>query len=99
MRLRRIWDDSRQLAAVKPLPFRRGLPADELKSFHPSLIRGFTEPPFFGTGEEAFVFASHENSITLTGEWLTEAFRKAVPNCEDSTYLGQLSTPDLRGRW
>jgi hypothetical protein len=45
------------------------------------------------------VYASHESSITVCGQWLTQFFRKLHPECAERTYLGPYSTPDLRGTW
>jgi hypothetical protein len=45
------------------------------------------------------VYASHESSITLAGEWLVAGFRDVVPDCDRYQYGGPFSTPDLRGTW
>ena len=45
------------------------------------------------------VYASHESSITVCGDWLTEFFRRSQPECPERTYRGPYSTPDLRGTW
>ncbi len=60
------------------------------------------------TGEEGYwtspsmdwlVYASHESSVTLAGEWLTRSFRQRFRGCERETYQGPMSTPDRRGPW
>lgn len=45
------------------------------------------------------IYVSHESSVTLAGEPLLTLFRERFPDCDDSTYLGEISNPDLRGRW
>jgi len=45
------------------------------------------------------VYASHESSIALAGEWLVAAFRETVPGCDRYRYGGPFSTTDLRGTW
>jgi hypothetical protein len=49
------------------------------------------------TGSDWLVYASHESSITLAGDWLVTAFRAVVPDCDRYQYGGPFSTPDLRG--
>ncbi len=80
----------------------------ELDSFEPSYKWSVGSRFLYGAGEEAFwtnpacdflVYASHENSITIAGAWLVEAFERAMPGCRECTYLGELSTDDLRGLW
>jgi hypothetical protein len=44
------------------------------------------------------VYASHESSIAIGGEWLMETFEKQWPDWRDRTYRGPYSTPDLRGQ-
>ncbi len=60
------------------------------------------------TGEEGYwtssssdwlVYASHESSITLAGEWLLASFRQRFPKCDEFSYQGPMSTPDQRGTW
>jgi hypothetical protein len=64
--------------------------------------------PGYGDGGEQYstsketdwmVYASHESSITVCGQWLAEFFRKLHPGCAERTYKGPYSTPDLRGTW
>ena len=50
-------------------------------------------------GAEWLVYASHEASITLAGEWLVRSFRGKFPDCDQFTYCGAMSTDDLRGQW
>jgi hypothetical protein len=45
------------------------------------------------------VYASHESSITVCGDWLIQFFRKEWPGCEELSYRGPFSTEDLRGTW
>ncbi len=60
------------------------------------------------TGEEGYwtstdmdwlVYASHESSITLAGEWLVGDFREYFPDWEQFVYDGPISTSDQRGTW
>jgi hypothetical protein len=51
------------------------------------------------TDTDWMVYASHESSITVCGQWLTQFFRKLHPECAERTYKGPYSTPDLRGTW
>lgn len=45
------------------------------------------------------VYASHESSITLAGEWLAQEFQRRFPDCSKYEYGGPMSTPDRRGTW
>jgi hypothetical protein len=45
------------------------------------------------------VYASHESSITIAGEWLTQIFKKKWPEWAQKSYGGPYSTKDLRGTW
>lgn len=45
------------------------------------------------------VYASHESSITLAGEWLAREFQRRFPDCSKYEYGGPMSTPDRRGTW
>jgi hypothetical protein len=45
------------------------------------------------------VYASHESSITIAGEWLTKIFKEKWPEWAQKSYGGPYSTPDLRGTW
>ena len=49
------------------------------------------------TESDWLVYASHESSITLAGEWLVAAFREVFPECDRYLYGGPFSTTDLRG--
>lgn len=68
---------------------------------------GIFEPRYRDGGEQYstsgqadwIVYASHESSITLGGEWLIDIFRGLHPDCIGLTYKGPYSTPDLRGTW
>jgi hypothetical protein len=50
-------------------------------------------------GADWVVYASHESSITIGGDWLTKMFKEKWPECAQRTYLGPYSTNDLRGTW
>jgi len=45
------------------------------------------------------VYASHESSITIAGEWLTQIFKENWPDWAQRSYGGPYSTQDLRGSW
>jgi hypothetical protein len=45
------------------------------------------------------VYASHESSITIAGEWLVQSFRQRFPLCDGFGYRGPMSTLDRRGTW
>ena len=68
---------------------------------------GIFEPGYRDGGEQYstsvqsdwIVYASHESSITVGGEWLIDVFRKLHPECAGHTYKGPYSTPDRRGTW
>lgn len=45
------------------------------------------------------VYASHESSITIGGDWLTQILKAKWPECTEHTYCGPYSTEDLRGTW
>ncbi|HXN52243.1 MAG TPA: hypothetical protein VN943_09920 [Candidatus Acidoferrum sp.] len=45
------------------------------------------------------VYASHESSITIAGEWLTQIFKEKWPEWAQRSYGGPYSTQDLRGTW
>jgi hypothetical protein len=64
--------------------------------------------PAYGNGGEQYstsetndwiVYASHESSITIGGEWLTRLFKENWSEWENRTYQGPYSTADLRGTW
>jgi len=50
-------------------------------------------------GTDWVVYASHESSITLGGDWLVEMLKVKWPGCTDRTYGGPYATNDLRGTW
>jgi hypothetical protein len=58
---------------------------------------GIFAPGYRDGGEQ--YSASHESSITICGQWLTQLFRELHPECTERTYKGPYSTPDLRGTW
>jgi hypothetical protein len=70
----------------------------ELSIFEPACGSGGEQ---YSTSESTdwLVYASHESSITICGEWLTHVFARAWPAWSMRTYLGPFSTPDLRGSW
>ena len=63
--------------------------------------------PRYGPGEvystshefDWLVYAHHESSIGISGEWLEETFRRQWPDWRDRIYEGPYSTADLRGTW
>jgi hypothetical protein len=68
---------------------------------------GIFEPSYRDGGEQYstsvqtdwMVYASHESSITVCGDWLIQIFRERRSDCVERTYKGPYSTPDLRGTW
>jgi hypothetical protein len=68
---------------------------------------GILEPGYrdggerYSTSEQAdsVVYASHESSIAICGDWLIQVFRETWPGCDERTYNGPFSTQDLRGTW
>jgi hypothetical protein len=70
----------------------------ELSIYAPSYRDGGEQ---YSTSEETdcMVYASHESSITVCGQWHAEFFRKLHPECAERTYRGPHSTPDPRGTW
>jgi hypothetical protein len=70
----------------------------ELRIFEPGYRDGGEQ---YSTSEhvDCIVYASHESSITIGGEWLIDVFRGLHPECIGLTYKGPYSTPDLRGTW
>lgn len=70
----------------------------ELGIFEPGYRDGGEQ---YSTSEHAdwIVYASHELSMTIGGEWLINVFRGLHPECIGLTYKGPYSTPDLRGTW
>jgi hypothetical protein len=68
---------------------------------------GIFEPAYRDGGEsystsaepDWVVYASHESSITICGDWLIHVFRAEWPGCDERTYRGPFSTGDLRGTW
>jgi hypothetical protein len=64
--------------------------------------------PRYAAGEEQYstselldwlVYASHESSVTIAGDWLAAFFREEWPDWKERTYQGPYSTADLRGTW
>ena len=51
------------------------------------------------SGADWLVYASHESSITLAGDWLVAGFKDMVRDCDRYQYDGPFSTADLRGTW
>ena len=70
----------------------------ELEIYEPGYRDGGEQ---YSTSEHAdwIVYASHESSITIGGEWLIDIFRELHPECIELTYKGPYSTRDLRGTW
>ncbi|MBL8237499.1 MAG: hypothetical protein JNM66_08785 [Bryobacterales bacterium] len=78
----------------------------DLALFNPRFESSGDSDILYGAGQEAFwtnsayeflVHASHESSITITGDWLLPAFEREVPQCRNHTYRGPIPTPDQRG--
>jgi hypothetical protein len=66
------------------------------------------EPSYGGGGGDQYstsepfdwvVYASHESSIAICGDWLTKMFAEEWPEWNAHTYKGPYSTADLRGTW
>lgn len=65
------------------------------------------EPDYGRSGEQYstsekmdwLVYASHESSITIAGNWLADYFKERWVDWSERTYGGPFSTPDLRGTW
>jgi len=64
--------------------------------------------PTYGSGGEQYstsglsdwvVYASHESSVAICGDWLTRIIKEKLPDCGQHTYKGPYSTEDLRGTW
>jgi hypothetical protein len=70
----------------------------ELAIFEPSYRDG-GEQYSTSTQTDWVVYASHESSITICGDWLIQIFRELRPGCTERTYKGPYSTTDLRGTW
>jgi len=70
----------------------------ELSIFEPGYRWG-GEQYCTSAGADWVVYASHESSITIAGDWLTEIFKQKWPECTERTYGGPYSTDDLRGTW
>jgi hypothetical protein len=70
----------------------------ELSIFEPAYRWGGEQ---YCTTTEAdwVVYASHESSITVAGDWLLEILKEKWPECTERTYGGPYSTNDLRGTW
>jgi len=70
----------------------------ELGIFEPGYRDGGEQ---YSTSKETdwVVYASHESSITICGDWLIQFFCERRPGCTERTYNGPYSTPDLRGTW
>jgi len=70
----------------------------ELSIFDPAYRWG-GEQYCTGAGADWVVYASHESSVTIGGDWLMEMLKEKWPECAQHTYLGPYSTRDLRGTW
>jgi hypothetical protein len=70
----------------------------ELSNFEPAYGCGGGQ---YSTSEPAnwIVYASHESSIAIGGDWLTKIFAEKWPEWNRHTYGGPYSTTDLRGTW
>ena len=72
--------------------------AIELSIFDPAYFWG-GEQYCTAAGVDRVGYASHESSITVGENWLTEMFKEKWPEMRAATYLGPYSTNDLRGTW
>ncbi|HKV60983.1 MAG TPA: hypothetical protein VJO16_03655 [Candidatus Acidoferrum sp.] len=70
----------------------------ELSIFEPAYRWG-GEQYCTAAGLDWVVYASHESSITIGGDWLLEILKEKRPECTERTYSGPYSTNDLRGAW
>lgn len=70
----------------------------ELESLVPRYANGGEQ---YCTSESMdwLVYASHESSLTIAGDWLVEAFKSSWPDWQARQYGGAFSTDDLRGTW
>lgn len=70
----------------------------ELSVFEPRYANGGEQ---YSTSESAdwIVYASHESSITLGGDWLINIVKKRWPDWNQRAYGGPYSTNDMRGTW
>jgi hypothetical protein len=59
----------------------------------------FAEGYWTSLHSDWLVYASHEASITLAGDWLVAGFRRIAPDCDCYQYGGPFNTSDLRGSW
>ena len=50
-------------------------------------------------GSDWLIYASHESSVSLAGDWLVPIFRQRFPDSDQFRYNGPMSTPDKRGTW
>jgi hypothetical protein len=104
------WLDEMKVAAVREVLIGHGVSRIwELREFGEwGCEQSFSvlEPVY--TGEEGYwtssssdwlVYASHESSVTLAGEWLVASFRQRFPECDQFSYGGPMSTQDQRGTW
>jgi hypothetical protein len=68
----------------------------ELSIFEPAYGGGGEQ---YSTSEPAdwLVYASHESSVTICGDWLARIFAEKWPDWNNHTYKGPYSTADLRG--
>jgi hypothetical protein len=64
--------------------------------------------PMYASGGEPYciskefylvVYAAHESSITISGGWLLDSFKRKWPEWSHRTCGGPFSTDDLRGTW
>jgi hypothetical protein len=70
----------------------------ELSIFEPAYRWG-GEQYCTAVGVDWVVYASHESSVTIGGDWLAEILKEKWPECTERTYGGPYSTDDLRGTW
>jgi hypothetical protein len=104
------WFDHGKTAALRGILVDHGIHrVCELREFGEwgcELAAEALEPAY--NGEEGYwtspsfdwlVYASHESSITIAGDWLVWDFRRQFPDADRLTYGGPFSTQDQRGSW
>ncbi len=70
----------------------------ELSIFEPAYRFG-GEQYSCTAGADWVVYASHESTITVCGNWLTQILRRNGPSARSVYLVGHIRQNDLRGRW
>jgi hypothetical protein len=70
----------------------------ELSILEPQYANGGEQ---YSTADTAdwIVYASHESSITVGGDWLIDLLKKCWLDWNQRAYGGPYSTDDMRGTW